>query len=344
MRPYQAPWYYQNGFVQTVAVSLQHGNAWLEQGEKSPLAPPLPVPPWQDYVFKGAEDVPIAGRYACHPGGGRGTVVGCYGITGSMQTSWYVHYLARKAFDRGYDVVIFDWRGHGRTAELSPVPPSDGWRDGEDIVRIAEQAFTLGCRAPAVAVGFSLGGQLVLWSLKAARTLKSAAVVGACTICPNLESNWSLANLRTTMAGRAIEDALVRELRLEVKRRLERYPETVPVGVLDRVHYISDFDRELVIDYYGFPSVEEYYRKTSGLYLLADLTLPHLLLYAADDPMFDPRIVGELERRCGPNPHAKLVITKQGGHVSYIGVPGDGEDEFWALNRAIEFCDKLLGS
>ncbi|BAC91738.1 glr3797 [Gloeobacter violaceus PCC 7421] len=345
MRPYRAPWYFQDGFVQTIAVSLLHSNAWQQYGERSPLAPPLPVPPWQEHVFAGAEGVPIAGRYARQTAGRpRGTLIGCYGIVGSLEGSWYVHYLARKAYARGYDVVLYDWRGHGKTAELSPVPPSDGWRDGEDIVRIAEQALALGCAAPAVAFGVSLGGQLVLWSLKAARDLHSDVLAGAVVLCPNLESNWSLANLQKTWTGRLIEEALVQELRREVARRLRLYPETVPAGVLDRVRFIRDFDDEMVIGYYGFASVEEYYRKTSGLYLLEELALPHLIIYAADDPMFDPRIVGELEQRSAANRCARLVITAQGGHVAHIGRPSGEEDEFWALNRTLEFCDELTAA
>jgi hypothetical protein len=267
----------------------------------------------------------------------------CYGITGSMETAWYVHYLARKAWARGYDAVLFDWRGHGRSAELSAVPPSDGWRDGEDIVRLTREAIALGCAAPAVAVGFSLGGQLVLWALKAAAEAGEGAIAGGCVVAPNLESNWSLARLGTTWAGRLLEDALVRELRREVERRMRNHPGSVCAGVLDRVHLIRDFDREIVIGHYGFESVEAYYKETSGLYLLEDLALPHLILYADDDPMFDPRIVAQLRRRSGGNPHATLVITDHGGHVAHVGLPEAGEDEFWALNRVLDYCDALLG-
>lgn len=343
IRPYQAPWYYRDGLTQTIAVSLLHGNTWQREGEGSGMAPRLATPPWKAHVFTGADGVPLAGRYACHPRPAPATIVICYGITGSMDTAWYIHYLARKAWARGYDVVIYDWRGHGRSAELSVVPPSDGWRDGEDILSIAREAARLGCAKPSIPVGFSLGGQLVLWSLKAAWESGESSVLGACTICPNLESNWSLVRLGTTWAGQLLENALVQELRREVVRRLRYYPDSVPEGVLDRVRFIRDFDHELVIDYYGFASVEAYYKETSGLYLLDALKLPHLILYAADDPMFDPRIVPELQRRSGNNPQATLVITEHGGHVAYLGVPEDDEDQFWAFNRVIDYCAALVG-
>ncbi|AGY57838.1 YheT family hydrolase [Gloeobacter kilaueensis] len=341
MKPYRAPWYLGDGLAQTLIVGLLHGNAWQRFGSHSPLAPRLPVPPYREQIFGGAEGVPLAGQLARQPGRARGTLILCYGITGSMETSWYNHYLASKAFARGYDVVLYDWRGHGKSAELSPVPPSDGWRDGADIVQIAAQAVAEGCRRPVIAWGCSLGGQIVLWALKAAQQLKSPDIAGAVAVCPNLESNWSLANLRRSWKGQLIEDALVRELRQEVSRRLVRYPELTPAGVLEKLHLIRDFDEQLVISYYGFASVEQYYQRTSGLYLLPELTLPHLILYAQDDPMFDGRIVVELEQRAALNPRTQLVLTEQGGHGCYIGAADEREDEFWALNRTLEFCDEL---
>jgi len=336
---YRPPWYFADGLTQTIAVSLQHGCTWERLGEASPLAPRLGAPPWRPQVFLGADGVPLAGRYACRDRPGRATLVLCYGITGRMETAWYVHYLARKAWARGYDLVMYDWRGHGASVELSDAPPSDGWRDGEDIVHIGRAAARLGCADRSIAVGFSLGGQIVLWSLRAAEQLGDEGLIAACVVCPNLESNWSLANLQKTWTGRQMEAALVAELRREVENRIRLHPHRVPPGVLDRVRFIRDFDDEIVIGYYGFASVEEYYRLTSGLYLLEDLRRPHLILYAADDPMFDPRIVPELEQRTAPNRFATAVITPQGGHIAYIGQPSTCEDEFWALNRVLDYCD-----
>src|SRR3712207_7638043 len=60
----------------------------------------------------------------------------------------------------------------------------------------------------------------------------------------------------------------------------------------------------ILISRLGFSSVEEYYEVSSGLYLLPQLQKPTLILYAADDPLFDPTIVPDLkvrseERRVG---------------------------------------------
>ncbi|XTZ10050.1 MAG: hypothetical protein ACQZ3N_08015 [cyanobacterium endosymbiont of Rhopalodia yunnanensis] len=41
-------------------------------------------------------------------------------------------------------MVLFDWRAHGRTAELSPSLTSNGLHEGEDFVRIAAQVKATG--------------------------------------------------------------------------------------------------------------------------------------------------------------------------------------------------------
>jgi len=239
-------------------------------------------------------------------------------------------------------VLIYDWRGHGKTAELSPVPSSDGWREGEDQLQMAAQLVAMGCPDSVALAGLSLGGQLTLWGLKAAVEQNSSLVRCGAVLCPNLESNRSLDYLLSTPAGRAIEQTLAKQLREEALKRLERFPDAVKPSAVAQVNSIRTFDQYMVIDYYGFPSVAEYYQKTSGLYLLDAIALPYLVVYAADDPLFDPDLVQELQQRTSCNPYANLILTPQGGHVSHISTPTAEEDEFWGLNRLLEFCENQL--
>jgi predicted alpha/beta-fold hydrolase len=77
---------------------------------------------------------------------------------------------------------------------------------------------------------------------------------------------------------------------------------------------IDSYDREMVIDYYGFNSVEEYYRQTSALYFLDRLTLPYLIIYSQDDPMFEPDILPQMKQQMAQKPNAHLILTEKGGH------------------------------
>ena len=95
-----------------------------------------PEPPYKEKIFSGAGGVPIYGWIAI-PENPRSTIVGTYGITGTLDNQWFLRLLGRKAYAQGYAVVLFDWRAHGKTAKLSPTLTSDGLYEGEDFVRIA---------------------------------------------------------------------------------------------------------------------------------------------------------------------------------------------------------------
>jgi len=340
MLDYQAPWYLTSGWLQTFLVDFWYGVTWRHLKDEAFWLNHLPKIPWQEHIFTGADNVPLWGIWSCPPQA-RGTIILNLGITGQVHKAWYAHIFARKAHQRGFAVLMYDWRGHGKTAELSPVPQSYGWREGSDQVQLAAQLVALGCPKNVTLAGFSLGGQLALWGLHAAAAAQCSYIRGAAVLSPNLESTRSLAHLQSTFAGRQIEQIFVRNLRAEVQKRQRLFPNTLKPGNLERIHSIDSFDHEIVIDYYGFASVAEYYRKTSGLYILEKLDRPYLMIYAQDDPMYEPAIIAELQQRIRTNPKASLMLTKRGGHLAHIAPRTVDEDRFWAMNRMLEFCDRL---
>lgn len=115
---YTPPWVLKNGLSMTVYTALWSSRNWESTTEN-------PEPPYQEIIFTGAGGVPIFGWVAI-PENPHSTIVGTYGITGSLDNQWFLRLLGSKAFAQGYAVVMFDWRAHGKTAELSPTLTSDG--------------------------------------------------------------------------------------------------------------------------------------------------------------------------------------------------------------------------
>ena len=114
-----------NGWKMSAYTALRASRSWEKTiTESEPL--------YQEKIFVGAGGVPIFGIVAI-PENPRGTIVGTYGIVGDLDNQWFLRLLGRKAFARGYAVVLFDWRAHGKTAELSPTLTSDGLYEGEDF-------------------------------------------------------------------------------------------------------------------------------------------------------------------------------------------------------------------
>ena len=335
---FEPPLLLNNGFSMTLYSAFRSSKVWQKNFIES-------QPKYQKVTFtKG--DVPLFAWVAI-PDNPRGTIIGTYGITGTLDNQWFLHILGRKAHARNYAVVLFDWRAHGESAKLSPVLTSDGLNEGKDFLNIAAESKALGCPAPFWFTGYSLGGQLALWGIYYSQFLEpegieAGEIAGGAVICPNLDSNRSLPYLREHPLGRYIEQAIAKELKKLALRIHSYHPRDFNLSAIANVDTIWSFDRELVIPRLGFTSVEEYYTASSGFQILPEIDKPTLILYAEDDPLFAPQIIPDLAKVCHQNQAIDLRLTASGGHVGYISSlncqqkAGD-KDCWWAWNRILEW-------
>ncbi|MEL6496571.1 MAG: alpha/beta fold hydrolase [Cyanobacteria bacterium J06623_7] len=336
--PYSPPWFLNNGFVMTLYVAMRSSQIWQETLTE-------PEPHYQKVVFTQGE-VPLAGWIAIPPNP-RGTIVGTYGITGTLDNQWSLKILGRKAYAQNYAVVLFDWRAHGESAKLSSVLSSDGINEGKDFVNIAAESKSLGCPAPFWFTGYSLGGQLALWGIYYSQFLQPDGlsandIAGGALICPNLDSNLSLPYLENHPTGKYIERAIAKELQKLLWQIHKYHPQDIDPAAIKRAETIWGFDNELVIPRLGFNSVEDYYHASSPFKFLPKLDKPTLILYAEDDPMFAPEIIPRLKTVCRHNESLDLIATSAGGHVGYVSSSacqqqsGD-RDCWWAWNRILDW-------
>jgi uncharacterized protein len=345
---YQAPLWLRNGYAMTIYAALRAGQDW-----RSTVA--APEPDYQSQVLLGAQAVPLF-TWLAKPDRPKGTIVATYGITGSLEDQWFLRILGTKAYALGYAVLLFDWRAHGRSARLSSTLTSDGLNEGPDYLALAAAAKQLGCVAPFWFCGYSLGGQLALWAAQSpanAGALNSGAsdvfidpseIGGIAVICPNLDSNRSLRYLSAHPIGCHLERRIAMTLR-ELARELDRlHPGEFDREAIESSRTIADFDQALVIGRLGFASVADYYAASSPLRFLPTTQVPILMLYAIDDPLFDPVLVPEIRAIAAQNPNLDLYLTEQGGHVGYISdrstqVDWGDADRWWAWNRVLDWIE-----
>ncbi|WP_445628146.1 YheT family hydrolase [Nostoc sp. DSM 114167] len=344
--PYNPSWFLQNGVMMTVYTALWGKRNWE-------ITVQDPEPSYHEQIFIGGQGVPIFGLVAI-PENAHSTIIGTYGITGELKTEWFLRVLGRKAYAQGYAVVLFDWRAHGKTAVLSPTLTSDGLYEGEDFVRIAAAAKAMGCPGKFWFTGYSLGGQLALWAVKVASEvireygdlgLEDSDIGGGMVICPSLDSQRSLSYLVTKPFGRYLEAGIAQNLKKLAWRIHDAHPGSLDPEAIERANSIWGFDNELVIKRLGFPSVEAYYQASSALQILPQISKPTLILYAADDPLFDPAIIPELEEACDRNSAIDLLLTQYGGHVGYLSSKEcqrqvQDPDLWWAWNRVLQWLEQ----
>ena len=337
---YSPPWFLKNGLAMTLYATFWIPRFWEETITFSKLS-------YQDKIFIGANGVPIFAWMAI-PENPKGTIIGTYGITGDLDNQWFLKLLGRKAYAQGYAVILFDWRAHGKTALLSPTLTSDGIYEGQDFVHIAAQAKAMGCPPNFWFTGYSLGGQLTLWGAKVAESLApelglAETDIGGCAvICPSLESQRSLSYLNSYPLGKRLDKGITKNLKKLAWLIHKHHPDFIDIEAIKRANSIWKFDEEFIIKSLGFLSVEAYYKATSPLYLLTRLQKKTLIIYAEDDPLFDPTIVPELKTVCQNNSAIDLILTRYGGHVAHISNKScqklaQDPDIWWAWNRVFEW-------
>lgn len=370
---YTPPIWLRDGLAMTLHGAWWTGARWLKQTNDRHHYQPVIVP--------GADGIQLHGWLTPLTENQRGTIIATYGITGEIENQWYLRLFAQHARDRGYAVLLLDWRAHGKSVEHAPVFTSDGIHEGRDFLCAAHWLKQQKYPVPIFFYGYSLGGQLALWGAKYSSELaqnqsqnlthnleqtggqrpsdnyqsqgdlnrnhpqlQPQDIGGVTTLAPSLHSTRSLHYLASHDIGRRIDRSITRNIRHLVHNIHHHHPEDVDLSKLDRVHTIWDYDREYAIAPLGFATVEDYFDSTSPLPFLPHLTVPTQIIYAANDPMFDPTLTDDLKHACADNPAIDLTITPHGGHIAHrsdrtcqqhCGDP----DPWWAIHRSLDWID-----
>lgn len=260
------------------------------------------------------------------------TLVLWHGMEGSTE-SVYMLAIAKKAFREGFNVVRVNLRNCGGTEHLTPTLYHGGL--SEDVRAVTSQLIEHDGLQRIFMIGYSLGGNLVLKLAGEYADNPPPEVLGICAVSPSVDLSASATEIRRRSNWIYQRDFLRRlRKRIYVKKKL--YPDLYDISKLKSVRTIRDFDDSFTAGAHGFSGADEYYQKSSSIRVIESIRIPTLIIHAKDDPFipFAPLQSPALT----DNPYILFVATERGGHVAFVGVKPDGEDRFWAENRAVEFC------
>ena len=263
----------------------------------------------------------------------RGCVLLLHGIAGTSDEPFIVR-SARLANARGLDALRLDLRGAGNSAACGPAPLYHAGLT--DDVRAA-LTFLLQRYAAVHAVGFSLGGQLVLRTLGEWGGDAPRGVASVTAIAPPVDlgecATWS--ERRQAALYRVY---ILRALRLRYAAAREAMGPSFTADLVRSARTIRQYDAAVVAPFFGFRDVDEYYARASAASVIDRIAAPTLIVHAADDPLVSVEPVIRVRARGLPN--VRVVVTEHGGHVGfYGGVPSHGDaTPFWAEERAIDLA------
>jgi len=264
------------------------------------------------------------------------TIVLWHGIEGST-ASIYMIAMADKAFRAGFNVVRVNFRNCGGTEHLTPTLYHGGM--SSDLRAVIRELIERDGLKHIFPIGFSLGGNLVLKLAGEYGNSPPSEVAAVCAVSPSVDLQ---ASTDLILAGRnwIYHQDFVRRLKRRIRTKHKLFPNLYDLSSLPRVRTIRDFDQQYTAAAHGFASAEDYYYKSSSVRVIEQIRLPTLIIHAHDDPFipFTPL----RDEVVAANPYILLLAPDRGGHVAFISARRNGEDRFWAENRAVEFCELAL--
>ena len=115
---------------------------------------------FHELTIEGADGVRIAASVATHDVPRPGLIV-VHGLFTTRRFDYVRQPAVRAFFDWGFNVAAVDLRSFGLTGLMNEAPSSGGWKEGEDLIVVAEQLKGLGATSVG-ALGISLGASSVL--------------------------------------------------------------------------------------------------------------------------------------------------------------------------------------
>ncbi len=124
------------------------------------------------------------------------------------------------------------------------------------------------------------------------------------------------------------------KLRHRFRQKAKLFPRHFDATRLRGVRTLRQFDDKITAFYCGFQGAVDYYERAAASNVVDRISVPGLILHAANDPFI--RILPETRRKISENPNLSFVECADGGHCSFLA-EANGYDGRWAERQVIEF-------
>lgn len=263
------------------------------------------------------------------------TIVTIHGLEGSSKSKYFIG-ITNKAYKQGYNVINVNLRNCGNTEKYCKNLYHAGI--SEDINELIDYLIHKKKLKELYLLGISMGGNIALklageYGKKPPKELRG--IIG---LSPLIDLK-AAGKHASKLAALIYRKPFMRFLHEKIEKKAKYYPE-YDITNLSKIKTFKEFD-EAYCKYYGkgFSNAQEYYNTAAAKPYMKHIHIPTLIIQSEDDPLIPLRPLKEVLSE--KNPHIIALVTKKGGHVGFISKDPQAEDEFWAENRLLEFCNLL---
>jgi len=254
-----------------------------------------------------------------------------HGLEGSIDSP-YAKGIMRHLDKCGWHVVLMHFRNcSGRVNHAARTYHSGETSDAKFFLRWLQQSFP---QAPLLAVGYSMGGNVLLKLL--GETQAAAPLHAAVAVSVPLLLNHCADQMRTGFS-RVYQHNLLRKMKQKLLAKYQQYDYQKLIGLsrndISGIKDFWEFDDAFTAPINGFKNAQDYYAKSSSRQYLARIRIPTLVIQSIDDPFMSPAVIPQEHELSNS---VCLELSEKGGHVGFVS----GylwKPEFWLEKRIAKY-------
>ena len=233
-----------------------------------------------------------------------------HGLEGSSR-SGYAKAFACLARSHGWSYAVPHFRGCSGELNLAPRAYHSG--DYEEVEWILQRmADRRG--GPVLAVGISLGGNMLLRWAEESGASAAAKALAVAAVCSPVDLAAGGHAIGRGFGRHTYTPMFLRTMKPKALAKLRQHPGLFDERRLRAARTLYEFDNVFTAPLHGFRDTDDYWTRASAKPGLSDIRIPALVLNALNDP-FVPRKSLPSQSQVGAN--VTLWQPRHGGHVGF---------------------------
>ena len=253
-----------------------------------------------------------------------------HGLEGNAQRT-YITGSAKQANTHGYDACAVNFRSCSGEPNILYRSYHSGAT--EDLDAIVQHILNSKKYDEIYIKGFSLGGNLALKFIGEQRDVPQEikGVVAVSVPCSLHSSLIQLLQPKNYLYAKRFKD----HLKAKMREKQQFFPSQISDADINNVKTLKDFDDIYTSRAHGFKDAMDYYKQCSSLQFLPNITIPTLIINAANDSFLGPECYPYKE--ADANKSLYLEVPYSGGHVGFYGK----QNITYTEKRVIKFFNEV---
>jgi predicted alpha/beta-fold hydrolase len=257
-----------------------------------------------------------------------------HGLEGSAGSS-YARMLMEEVVDRGWRSCVLHFRDCGDYRNRLPRRYHAGETNDlrHFLNELQAHREASGNPGPLLAVGYSLGGNVLLKYLGESES--ETPLAAATAICVPLNLHICSEALNTGFS-KGYQYYLLKRMKKAVTQKFDRHTAAFDWDRAMKSKTFAEFDDAVTAPLHGFNGMQDYYDRCSATHFLHRIERPTLIINSLDDPFMSPAVLPDPDKL---SDDVTLEVAENGGHVGFVSGGTPWRPTFYLPGRIIEFLE-----